>query len=202
MRSWRTGFDVPGEVAAGAPVAALAAFALGVAPGGIGDIRAGVSPWAMGSAALCLAVCCLGVLRTHGHRGSGWVLIGGGWAAASMSAIAAFFFIVGAGALLGLDERSVGLLAVVPVAVMAFGLVSMVPALLVLAVGITRARLLAWWGAAAVWAAAPVLPAIMLLGGFAEGTAERVGRALLASLFGLAWVVVGASLARCGHRCL
>lgn len=196
MRSWRTGFDVPSEVAAGAPLVALAVFAVGVAPSGIGDIRVGMFPWTTGVAALCLAACCLGVLRVHRHQGGAWVLVGTWWTAAAMTAIATFFFVVGAGALLGIDERAVGMLSVLPVASMAFGLSSTAPAMLVLAVGITRGRVLARWGAAAMWVAAPILPAVMILGGLAEGTAERAGTTLLASVFGLAWIVLGASLVR------
>ena len=55
MRSWRAGFDIPSEVAAGAPLVALAVFAVGVAPSGIGDTRVGMFPWTTGAAALCLA---------------------------------------------------------------------------------------------------------------------------------------------------
>jgi len=70
----------------------------------------------------------------------------------------------------------------------------MAPALLALAVGVTGARVLRWFGRAAVWVAAPFLPLVLVFGGIAEGTAETVGMSSLMGLFAGAWIVLGLAL--------
>ena len=141
MGAWRIGFNVPAGWAAVAPVAALVFAGTGVALGS-GDIREGVFPWAMALAASSLAVCCLGVLAAHGHRARAWIVIGSWWTAAAMIGIAGFFVAIAIGGLAGIEEDEVGLLGWLPVISMAFGIISMTPALSVLGIGVTRAGLL------------------------------------------------------------
>ena len=171
MGAWRIGFNVPAGWAAVAPVAALVFAGTGVALGS-GDIREGVFPWAMALAASSLAVCCLGVLAAHGHRARAWIVIGSWWTAAAMIGIAGFFVAIAIGGLAGIEEDEVGLLGWLPVISMAFGIISMTPALSVLGIGVTRAGLLPRWATLAVWVAAPALPLLLISGGLAEGTAK------------------------------
>ena len=193
---WTTGFGIGRGVSAAAPIVAIGMVALGIAFIGDGDLRKGLFPWAMASAALLLAVCCHGILRVHAPDPSRWILIGSWWTMSAFAGIAVFLFSIGVGGVLGIEEESVGILVWPPFLAMIFGILSVTPAMLVLAVGTTRSRVVPRWGSAAVWIAAPALPAVMISGGLAEGTAETIGLASLLGLFVVAWIVIGRSLLR------
>jgi hypothetical protein len=197
--SWRTGFDVNASLAGLAPLIALIVGAAGVVLNirdANGDMRVGVLPWSMTIAVVCLAVCCLGVLSVHGPNPNWWIIVGAWWTTLALLGVAAFFLSIAFGSLLGIDEEEAGLLAWPPLLGMMFGILSMTPALLTLGVGVTRARVLPWFGTTAVWVAAPVLPVVLISGGLAEGTAETVGLSTLMALFVGAWIVLGIALLR------
>ena len=179
-----------------APLAALVGAGVAVADGIDSDIRAGLFPWGIALAASCLVLCSFGVINVHHRHRSWWVIAGGWWTAAAMAGFAFFWASVGFGSVLGLEEDQLGLLAWVPFLSVVFAILSITPAMVVLGVGATSAHVLPWWGTSAIWIAAPVVPLIASSGGLFEGTAENVGFIGLMTLFGIAWVVVGASLRR------
>lgn len=188
------GLGVNAKVAAAAPLVAVVLVTVAVLSTS-GDIREGAFPWLMASAAIALAWCALGLVALHGER-RGATTIGGWWTALAFLGVAGFFVAVGVGALLGIDEEAAGPLALLPVISMAFGLVSMTPAIVVLALGATRRRVLPGWGIAALWLAAPLVPTLLIYAGLVDGDAERMGSSAILGLFALAWVVVGLSLHR------
>lgn len=190
----RTGLGVRRNLGGFAPVIALASAGLAITAGGPGDIRVGVFPWAMALAALSLAFCALVLLGVHGPAPHKWVRFGAWWTSAAFVGIMLFFVAIGIGGVLGLDEASLGVLAWPPVMAMGFGLMSMTPALLVLAIGVTRASVLPRSGANALWIAAPVLPVLLILGGLLDGRSEAIAVSLLLAIFGVAWLVVGMAI--------
>jgi hypothetical protein len=199
--SWRTGFDINPKVAGLAPIAALVVGAVGVATNvrdSNGDLRDGLLPWAMFIAMLCLAACCLGVLSAHRSRTNLWVVVGGWWTVLALVGIGGFFVSIALGSVLGIDEEEAGLLVWPPLLGMMFGIISIMPGMLALAVGATRAHVLPWFGTTALWVGAPVVPIAMIYGGLAEGTAETAGMSTLMALFVGAWVTLGISLLRFG----
>jgi hypothetical protein len=135
----------------------------------------------------------MGLLAVHAPESGGWVLTGSWWTALAFLGIAGAFLAIAVGGALGIEEESVGLLAWLPVAGMAFGILSMTPALVVLAVGAGRRRILPGWGLAAVWVEAPLLPVLMIYGGIFEDTAETIGSSVILGLMAVAWVVIGLS---------
>lgn len=148
----------------------------------------------MAAAAVGLALLGPRLIAVHGPDVSRSVLIGGWWIALAFLGIAGFFVAVAVGALLGIDEDDAGVFALLPMLSMAFGLLSMTPAAAMAAVGTARAGVIAWWGVAALWTVTPLLVMLLVYGGFAEGTAEKVGASLFLAVFAISWVVVGASL--------
>jgi hypothetical protein len=195
---WRTGFDINPKLAGLAPIAAITVGAVGVVTNvrdANGDMRDGLLPWAMFFAMVCLAACCLGVLSAHRHSNR-WVIVGGWWTALALVGIGGFFLSIAIGAVLGIDEEDAGLLVWPPLFGMMFGIVSMMPAMLVFAFGATRAKVLPWFGRAALWVGAPVIPVAMIYGGLVEGTAETFGMSGLMASFVGAWIILGVSLLR------
>lgn len=191
---WERGAGVDPKVAAIAPVAAVGAVVVAVAFSGDGDIRDGIFPWAMAFAAACLAVCCLGAVAIHRQHSNRWVLFGGWWATFALVGVAGAFVAIGIGALLGITEDEAGVLSLLPMVAMGFGVLSITPALASLGLGVTRSQVLPRWGVAAVWLAAPVIPILMIYGGLVEGTAETLGSNGLLGIFVIAWLVLGGSL--------
>lgn len=196
---WESGARVDPRTAGFAPIAALLAVTLAIAFSGDGDIRDGIFPWAMAFAAVCLAMCALGVVAVHRGHSNRWVLVGGWWTTFAMAGVAGAFFAIGVGALLGITEDEAGALSVLPFVAMAFAILSMTPALASLGVGVTRAHVLPRWGVAAVWIAAPLVPTLMIFGGLTEGTVETLGTNGLLGLFAFAWLALGASLRVAGQ---
>jgi hypothetical protein len=197
--SWRTGFNINQMVAGLAPIAAIGVGAVGVATNvrdANGDIRDGLLPWAMFIAMMCLAACCLGVLSVHRSHTNRWIIIGGWWTVLALVGIGGFFLSIAIGSVLGIDEEDAGLLVWPPLLGMMFGIISIMPGMLALATGATRAHVLPWFGTAALWVGAPVVPLAMIYGGLAEGTAETFGMSTLMALFVGAWMTLGVSLLR------
>lgn len=197
--SWRTGFDINPKLAGLAPIAAIVAGAVGVATNvrdSNGDIRDGLLPWAMFIAMVCLAACCLGVLSAHRSDTNRWAIVGGWWTVLALIGIGGFFLSIAIGSVLGIDEEDAGLLAWPPFLGMAFGIISIMPAMLTLAAGATRAHVLPWFGTTALWVGAPVVPLAMVFGGLAEGTTETVGMSTLMAAFVGAWIILGVALLR------
>lgn len=172
----------------------LLLVAVGQATNADGDLRSGMFPWLMAAAAVGLAVLGLRLIAVHGPDVPRSVLIGGWWTTLAFLGIAGFFVAVGVGALVGIDEDEAGPLAVLPMISMAFGLLSMTPATATLAFGAGRAGVLPRWGVWALWTVTPLLVALLVYGGFAEGPAETVGASLLLGVFAVSWVVVGVSV--------
>lgn len=196
--SWRNGFGIDRRAGA-APWLGIVVGAVGVALNSTvddGDLRVGVFPWAMSLVVVCLALCCLGLLNGHAPTSNAWTVVGTWWTTAALLGIGGFFVAIGVGSLLGIDETEAGAVAIIPVVGMAFGLLSMTPALVTLAVGVGKAGKLSRWGRSSLWIAAPVLPLILVYGGAVEGTAETVGSAALLATFGAAWLVLGTSVLR------
>jgi hypothetical protein len=196
---WRTGFDINPQLAGLAPIAAIVVGAVGVASNvrdANGDIRDGLLPWAVFVAMVCLAVCCLGVLSAHRSHTNRWVIVGGWWTVLALVGIGGFFLSIAIGSIFAIDEEDAGFLVWPPLLGMMFGIISIMPAMLALAVGATRAHVLPWFGTTALWVGAPVVPLAMVYGGLAEGTAETVGMSTLMAVFVGAWIVLGAALLR------
>ena len=193
---WRSGFGVDHRAGA-ATWLAVVVGAVGATLNSTvddGDLRVGVFPWTSVVAVACLGLCCLALLNGHGPTPNQWTVVGAWWTVAALVGIAGFFGTIGLGTLLGIDESEAGPVVVFPVVAMAFGLLSMTPALGVLAVGVSKASKLRWWGRASLWAAAPVLPLLLVYGGLVEGTAETVGSAVLLATFAVAWLVLGSAV--------
>jgi hypothetical protein len=191
---WRSGFELGGPWVWAAPVASLSLVAVGQATNADGDIRSGMFPWLMAVASAGLALLGLRLLAVHGPDPSRPVLVGGWWTILAFLGISGFFLAVAVGALLGIDEESAGVLSILPVVSMAFGLLSMTPAVGLLAFGAGRANVLPRWGMLALWTATPMLVVILIYGGLAEGSVETVGVSFLLGVFAISWVVVGVSV--------
>ena len=189
------GLGVDARVTGLAPIAGLFVGAIGLALNtwvDDGDLRAGALPWTMIAAVGCLALCVLGVMAVHGETITWPVVAGGWWCVIAFCGIAGFFLAIGIGTLAGIEEDNVPeLLGLLPVMSMAFGLLSMTPALAVLAFGASRARVLPRWGSVALWIAAPALPVLLILGGTADGAAATAVLGIVLSLFAGCWIAVG-----------
>jgi len=125
-------------------------------------------------------------------------VVGGWWTVLALVGIGGFFVSIALGSVLGIDEEEAGLLVWPPLLGMMFGIISIMPGMLALAVGATRAHVLPWFGTTALWVGAPVVPIAMIYGGLAEGTAETAGMSTLMALFVGAWITLGISLLRFG----
>lgn len=176
------------------PLAALAFAVLAVTLGGDGDIRRAPFAYSVALACVCLALTSLAVRSAHQHAPSRSISIGSVWAALAFLGIAGFFAAVGTGGLLGIPEDAVGAWSLLPVVSMAFGLLSMAPALTLLEIGAWRSRQIPARSRAAIFTAAPVLPSLLVFGGLAEGTAETVGTLALLLLFLSSWILIGSGL--------
>lgn len=195
-RTWRNGFGVGGDWVWAAPIAALILVAVGQATNSDGDIRSGMFPWFMAAAAVGLALLCLRLVAVHAQSASRSALIGGWWATLAFLGIAGFFVAIGVGAVLGIDEDDAGALALLPVIAMAFGLLSMTPAVALLALGAGRSGVLPRWAVGALWTIMPLLPVLLIYGGLVDGPAEMVGATVVLVVFAASWVVVGWSIRR------
>ncbi len=193
VRGWRNGFGLGRDWVWVAPLVSLALVAVGQATNTDGDLRSGLFPWLMAAAAVGLALLGLRLIAVHGPDVIRSVL-GGWWTTLAFVGIAGFFVAVAVGALLGIDEDEAGALAIVPVIAMAFGLLSMTPAVSVLAFGARRAGVLPRWGVWALWTATPLLVVLLVYGGLADGPAETVGVSVLLGVFAVSWVVIGMSV--------
>lgn len=176
-----------------APTAALVVGTVGFATNQGGDIRSGLFPLAMAVAFTLLATCAQAVLRVH-ERQRRMVAIGGWWTTLALLGPAGFFAGVAIGAMLGLDEETLGGFAILPVASMAFGIITLPIATTIFALAVRRSGLLPARASTPLLVAGWVPPVLMVFGGLAEGTAESVGSAALAATFIGAWVVAGSAV--------
>lgn len=197
MGSWRRGYAIDRR-AGWAPAIAVPVGTIAVLVNSIrddGDIRAGVLPWAMVLVVVAFGACALATLSLHGPDPSRWMVAGSWWSAAACTGIAVFFAGIAVGAVLGVEEEDLGAAVIPLVLLMAFGLLSMTPALALLAVGLEKAKRVPGWARLAVWIAAPVLPLLLVYGGLFEGTIETIGSAVLIAAFGIAWLLLGVAVA-------
>ena len=155
------------------------------------DWRLSIAPWLLGTAILCLSVCCVGLLKVHLPDPRRSVLIGISLTVLSLLGLASFPLAVGVGGVLGIEEDSAGVLALLPLIASGFALVAIAPGLATTAFGVSASGLVPRWGVWALWMEAPLLPLTVIAGGFAE-PALVVGFILIP----LGWVVIGASLLR------
>lgn len=176
-----------------APTAALVVGILGVATNQGGDIRSGLFSLAMAVAFTLLATCAQGVLRIH-ERPPRMVTIGGWWTTLALLGAAGFFAAVAVGAMLGLDEETLGGFAILPVASMAFGIVTLPIATTIFALAVRRSGQLPARASTPLLVAGWVPPVLMIFGGLTEGTAESLGSAALAATFFGVWVVTGSAV--------
>lgn len=139
--------------------------------------------------------CALAALGLHGPDPSRWMSAGAWWSAAACAGIGVFFAGIAIGALLGVEEEDLGAAVIPLVLLMAFGLLSMTPALALLATGLEKAKRVPWWARLAAWMAAPVLPLLLVYGGLFEGTLETVGSGVLIAAFGIGWLLLGIGVA-------
>ena len=197
---WQEGLGMPARVAAWLPPIGVLAASFAMSTSDDGDIRAGIFPFAMAFAVASFLAPVAAVRGLGRERASVWLRSGAAWTALALASVAAGFSAIAVGALLGIEEDAIGLLAWVVVAAVAFGILSITPATALLAVGVSRDRLLPRFGRVALWTAAPLLPLVMIVGGLAEGTAETVGSVTLLLSFGAAWVAVGAAVAVADRR--
>lgn len=191
---WRSGFRVGSGVAAAAPLAALAVVAIAQVATPSGDIREGVFPWLFALAALLFALCCMGLLAVHSPNPGNWVLVGSWWAALAFVGIAGGFLAIAAGSVLGIDEEAAGPFGLLPLIALAFGFISMTPALVTVAIGAGKKQVLPTWGVVALWIEAPLIPVLLVWGGIFEDTAETVGSSVILGLMAFAWIVIGLSI--------
>ncbi|MDX1448345.1 MAG: hypothetical protein R3246_04705 [Acidimicrobiia bacterium] len=199
-RSWRNGFQLGGDRIWAAPLVGLALVAIAQFTNETGDIRKGAFPWLIALTAAGLAAVCLRLVGVHAPDPNRWVLIGGWWTALAFGGIAAFMVAIGVGALFSIDEESMGVFAWVPVIGMAFGLLSMTPAVALLAFGTGRADVLPRWGVGALWTVSPLLLLLLIYGGLAEGTAETIGLTVILCVLASGWVMVGLALRPAARR--
>jgi hypothetical protein len=184
------------RVAPWAPIAALPIMGAAVAANwSAGDIRTGLFPWAMAAGFVLLAICPLALLRAH-HQPRRLLTISGWWTTLAVLGPAGFFASVAVGGLLGIDEETVGALGILPVASMAFGILTLPVAATLFGLGLraSRQKRLARRSAVAIMVAGWVPAAQMTYGGLVEGTAETVGAATLAALFVVLWIIAGTAL--------
>lgn len=120
----------------------------------------------------CFAYCSLGVLSFHRRVPNISLTVGALWTALAFLGISAFFLALAIGGLLGIEEEEAGAAIIPPLLGVMFGVASMGPASLVLAVGVRRARLLPSTTRAAFWGLAFAFPALLIVGGLSEGTIE------------------------------
>lgn len=193
-RAWRSGFQVGSSVAASAPAVALGLVAIAQASTETGDIRAGVFPWLFALAAVLFAFSCMGLLAAHSPNPGAWMLLGSWWTALAFLGIAGGFLAIGIGSVLAIDEESAGVSAFLPLIGLAFGIISMTPALAATAIGAMKKEVLPKWGRAALWVEAPLLPLLLVFGGIADDTAETVGSTVILGIMALTWVVIGLSI--------
>lgn len=192
--AWRAGFHVGSLVAASAPLVALGLVAIAQATTESGDIRAGGFPWLFALAAVLFAFCCMGLLTAHSPNPGAWMLLGSWWTALAFLGIAGGFLAIGMGSVLEIDEESAGVSAFLPLIGLAFGIISMTPALVVTAIGAMKKEVLPKWGRAALWVEAPLLPLLLVFGGIVDDTAETVGSTVILGIMALTWVVIGLSI--------
>lgn len=181
-------------MAAVAPVAALLLVAIAQVATPSVDIREGVFPWFVALAAVLFSICCLGLLAVHVPDDGRWILIGSWWATLAFLGLAGGFLAIAVGGLLGIDEEAAGPFALLPVLGLAFGFVSMAPALIITAVGTTRRKVLPRWGRIALWVEAPLLPLLLVYGGVFEDSAETIGSAIILGLMAILWVAIGVGI--------
>lgn len=143
--------------------------------------------------------CAFAALSLHGPDPSRWMVAGAWWSAAACAGIAVFFAGIAVGAVLGVEEEDLGAAVIPLVLLMAFGLLSMTPALVLLAVGLEKAKRVPWWARLAVWIGAPALPLLLVYGGLFEGTVETIGSAVLIAAFGIGWLLLGVGVATNGR---
>lgn len=189
-RPWERAILRVGPVA---PIAALVVGIVGFATNQSGDIRTGLFPLAMAVAFTLLAACAQAVLRVH-ERPPRMVTIGGWWTTLALLGPAGFFAGVAVGAMLGLDEETLGGFAILPVASMAFGILTLPLATTILALAVRRSGQLPARTTTSLLVAGWVPPVLMVFGGLAEGTAESLGSAALAATFFGAWLVTGSAV--------
>lgn len=176
-----------------APAAALVVGIVGFATNQGGDIRTGLFPLAMAVAFTLLATCAQAALRVH-ERPPRMVTIGGWWTTLALLGPAGFFAAVAVGAVLGLAENTLGGFAILPVATMAFGIVTLPIAATIFALAVRRSGQLPARASTSLLVAGWVPPVLMVFGGLAEGTAERLGSAALAATFFGARLVTGSAV--------
>jgi len=183
------------KVARFLPVVALVAAVAGFASWGDEntDLRLTPFPSLIAIALWCLMGCCLGVLRVH--RGeSRLVTFGGWWTALALLGLSGALAAIAIGGVLGISEDQTGWLewlAWPPFLATTFGLVTIAPAMFVLAWGALRAPVLPTYATVAVFVAAPMVPLSMFLGGNVFGEVGFIGAVVL---FIVAWIVIGFSL--------
>lgn len=197
MGLWREGYAIDHRVGWG-PVFAVPIGVAAVVINSVrddGDIRAGVLPWAMTLVVASFAGCALAALSLHRPNPSRWMIVGGWWSTIACACIATFFVGVAVGSALGLEEEDLGPAVIPLVMLMAFGLLSMTPALGLLAVGLAKARRVPRFARLAVAIMSPALPALLILGGLFEGAVETIGSAVLVAAFGIGWVLLGIAVA-------
>ncbi|HUF96232.1 MAG TPA: hypothetical protein VMO52_09155 [Acidimicrobiia bacterium] len=182
---WRSGFGIPVRLAATAPAAALILVAIAQVATPSGDIREGVYPWFVALAAVLFSLCCFGLLAVHAPDADRWVLVGSLWAALAFLGLAGGFLAIAVGGLLGIDEEAAGPFGMLPLIGLAFGFLSMAPALIIAAVGATRRKVLPKWGRVALRVEAPLLPLLLIYGGVFEDSAETIGSAAILGLMAI-----------------
>lgn len=190
--SWRTGFDINVKVARFLPVVSLVAAVAGFASWGDEntDMRLTPFPLLMAIALWCLVGCGLGVLRVH--RGeSRLVTFGGWWTALALLGLSGFLAAIALGGSIGITDEEAGWLAWPPFLATTFGMVTIAPAMAVLAWGSLRASVLPIYASVAMFAAAPLVPLSMYLGGNVFGEVGFIGTVVL---FTVVWIVIGSSL--------
>ncbi len=191
-RSWDSAILRVGPLA---PIAALAAATVGFATNQGGDIRTGLFPLAMAVAFTLLAICAHAVLRVH-EQPTRMLTIGGWWTTLALLGPAGFFGGVAIGAMLGLDEETLGGFAILPVGSMAFGIVTLPIAATILALAVRQSGQLPARTITSLLVAGWVPPVLMIFGGLVAGTAESVGSAVLTATFFGAWLVTGSAVRR------
>jgi len=176
-----------------APIVALVVGIVGFATNLGGDIRTGLFPLAMAVAFTLLATSAQAVLRMH-ERPQRIVTVGGWWTTLALLGPAGFFGGVAIGAMVGLDEETLGGFAILPVASIAFGIFTMPIATTIFAMAVQRSGQLPPRTSVSMLVAGWVPPVLMIFGGLAEGTAESLGSAALSATFFGAWIVTGSAV--------
>jgi hypothetical protein len=141
----------------------------------------------------CLAGCCLGVLSVH--RGeSRLVIFGGWWTVLALLGLSAFPAAIAVGGVIGMTaEEAPDWLALPPFLATTFGLLTIAPAMAVMAWGSLRASALPKYASGVMFIAAGLVPLSMFLGGNVFG---EIGFTGTVALFGVAWIVIGFILRR------